>query len=108
MEAYDKVGEVIDDLEDTEEDMESINSNRFLLSAYEIGFHPTKEEYLTYLQQLEKTMFPYEEEIITLLGSKAVDPQKLLEQARHLIKKRTLPHGRVPLLVKLLEEKTAT
>jgi len=51
---------VIDDLEDIEEDMESINSNRFLLEAFEIGFENTKEEYLDYLLQIEKIIFPLE------------------------------------------------
>lgn len=35
LEQYDKIGEVIDDVEDIDEDIDAINSNRFMLHLYE-------------------------------------------------------------------------
>ncbi len=42
---FDQLGEVLDDLMDVEEDIEAINSNRFLISLVKIGVDETIEEY---------------------------------------------------------------
>lgn len=48
---YDQLGEVLDDMMDVEEDIDAINSNRFLISLVAFGTEKTLKEYGDFIDQ---------------------------------------------------------
>ncbi len=101
VEQYDKLWEIIDDVEDLQEDMQAVNSNRFMLKAYQDWLESTQQEYSIYIEQLRKEILPYMTDIMMLLGDHAQTPSQLVDQVNYLVKNVTLPEGK-PLLVELL------
>lgn len=51
---YDLITEVNDDVEDIFEDLQFINGNRMLLSIFSKGNDKTREEFLTFIQQIKE------------------------------------------------------
>jgi hypothetical protein len=51
VQTFDQLGEVLDDLMDVEEDMNAINSNRFLISLVQFGIDKTIQEYSDFINQ---------------------------------------------------------
>jgi len=57
---YDLITEVNDDVEDVFEDLQFINGNRMLLSIFNKGKDKTRQEFLTFIQQIkEKSTLKY-------------------------------------------------
>ncbi len=54
---FDFVTEIMDDLSDYKEDMDSLNGNRFLFSIFYQGIDYTLQEYLKFLDQIQKEYF---------------------------------------------------
>ncbi len=103
LEQYDKLGEVIDDLEDIAEDVDAINSNRFLIEAFETDLIETKEKYSDFIDLLVSRIVPFESKIIELIGAKAQHPTLLATQAKTLLANAKLPN-KTPHVVSCLSQ----
>ncbi len=63
---FDQLGEVLDDLMDVEEDIEAINSNRFLISLVKKWVAETMEEYFNFIRPNLKILLDNNEELHSL------------------------------------------
>lgn len=89
IEAFDKLGELVDDLEDIEEDLDSINPNRFLLCGVMQGWEPTRQAYTAYAQEQLALCQPSQEQLLALWLAPEVcgeKIEKLLAKSYHYTK----------------------